>query len=260
VLTEILGESIKKSLTIPVKQWGATVLDQKSRGVDAGTSEFLELNIDKLAKPEFLALSITPGFDKLLTELALEDPLLSQWCFSPYANNHPSGKLIAFVSILEYFHSKNIKQGETYDLILQQAKWSQDELIALVHNGGFWTESTNTNHSDTWTTVYSYIALKKWKNIRPTRELVINKAEEWLKVKFTQLDINNLEERALLQMALAYGEKADFSECNRLQRNSARLTSAAKLFLSQAFILQKRNAIAQQIMGLHVRNGIKHYY
>ena len=241
--------NFEKKIKLPVRPWGPVVADQRSVEVPAGQVKWLDLEIPKGAEAGYLTLSVTPSFDDYLLQLLREGAMFDPFCFSAIEDTHPSGRLIALSAVIEYLEKNNIKQGGELNNLKEQGKLLESELLSLMNKEGFWTRNSGTSYSDEWTTAFSYMALKRWSKLALVEETPIEKAEQWLLAHSKSLDLNNLERRALLQMALAFGERADFSECNRLLRNTGKLSSAAKLFLAKVFVLQERNSLAQGLVN-----------
>lgn len=238
---------------ISIRPYGVPVARRHSQPVAAGTTSF-DLKLQDKAVPHHLNIRARKDIDTTLLQLATEpsEPIFG-WripCRAP----HPAGQFLAQVAVLEYLAGQNAKESDTYQNLLEQTKWTLNELIELQHADGSWSAVLGRKRSSLLTTTTAYEALQRWKKLinpkdtQDTKVLSTAKTAAWLKKQLTQLNNQESDTRCLIQQSLSYGKFADFSICNRLYRDRGSLGDAGRALLAQTFINLERPAFAKTLI------------
>ncbi|MDB9742015.1 hypothetical protein OAB00_04120, partial [Akkermansiaceae bacterium] len=243
-------KSIEKSHTIPVKPWGAAITMSKSAEITAGTAEFIKLSIPADATPTELSIKLIPQFDKFIIDLATSStPYISFGCIHPLEDTHPAGRLLALTSALTYLESVKATNSDDYKNLTKLAKWSFDELTASMNPKGYWSSGEGTQFQSYQHTAIAYRAMQQWKKLSGEKAQDESTIEVWLQTNYSNVPKADNDTRCLIQMALSYGGKADFSTCNRLFRDKANLSTAGQILLATAFNQLERKSFAETIMN-----------
>ncbi|NWK57223.1 hypothetical protein HW115_16490 [Verrucomicrobiaceae bacterium N1E253] len=241
------GAAYQTEIKVPIRPYGAPVANRHSQTLSAGTSSF-DIALQDQATPHHLTLTLRKDINQSLYQLSTSklEPVFG-WNV-PCRQAHPAGQFNAQVAVLEYLTKQKATSSPHYQQLLQRAKWTLNELLALQRADGSWTSTHGRKQSNLIVTATAYEAIHRWKAMGFSKELATQTTESWLKTQAKKIPDPEVDSRCLVQQALSFGKASDFSICNRLYRDRGTLGDAGKVLLAQAFINLDRPSFASDLL------------
>ncbi|MDP6796080.1 MAG: alpha-2-macroglobulin family protein, partial [Verrucomicrobiota bacterium] len=264
-LTATAGEKLADTFarTFPVRPWGLEYADHEGGVATGDATAIVSLPADRRDGSQWLTITVGPNLKQSVIDMALGNALTPwakgginrrYWCVAPSRIGGFTGSdLLAATAALEFARTAKAGPAELKRLG-NRIRTLVGSLVVSQQKDGGWVWQAQGVGSHWGITATSFWALCAARDADiPVHADTINKAQNYLRTRFTQLNANDNDAKAVLLHALSVNKAADFAHANRLHRERNTLSAPALAYTALAFVNLDRKEFGAELLDVLVK-------
>jgi alpha-2-macroglobulin len=262
ILTATAGDKHQDTLarTFPVRPWGLEYADHEGGVAKGDATAIVSLPADRRDGSQWMTITVGPSLKQSVIDMALGNAVTpwaeggqnrNYWISPPTRIGGFTGSdLLASVAALEF--ARKAKAGPVeLNRLGNRARTLVGSLVVSQRSDGGWVWRVKDVGSHWGVSATSFWALCTARDAGiPVHADTINKAQSYLRTRFTQLNANDNDAKAVLLHALSVNKAAEFAHANRLHRERNTLSAPALAYVALAFMNLDRKEFAAELLDV----------
>jgi uncharacterized protein YfaS (alpha-2-macroglobulin family)/TolA-binding protein len=261
-LSATAGEKLADTLarTFPVRPWGLEFADHEGGVAKGNTMAIVSLPADRRDGSQWMTITVGPRLQQSVIDMALGNAV-TPWAEGgknrrywiappPRIGGFDGSDLLAATAALEFARKAKANPREL-NRLGNRIRTLTGSLVVSQQKDGGWVWRAQGVGSHWGVTATSFWALCAARDAGiPVDANTLKRAQNYLRTRYTQLNANDNDAKAVLLHALSVNKAADFAHANRLHRARNTLSAPALAYTALAFVNLDRKEFAGELLDV----------